>query len=208
VNISLKTWLYVAGIAIVLLAIGIGGKLWLEDHDGHIRAVYELKDLHAQIDKLGTERDQLKADRQQIQKDTDSKVSQIAQERDRALRSAEESAVTPAATSAPTSGWREPKDPQGKDLPDAPSQLVIKDPQKLDEYVFKAEACTAKLAGCAQQLENLDQQNKNLEAQLANQAQQISVIDSEKNGTKKSKLKWAAVGAFAGGLLVAILKKH
>jgi predicted nucleic acid-binding Zn-ribbon protein len=194
-NISLKTWLYVAGIAIVLLAIGIGGKLWLEDHDGHIRAVYELKDLHAQIDKL-------KAEREQIQTDTATKVEEV--------HAARAAAKTPQQTAdyirqeIPVHfEWRQPLDAQGKEIAGAPAEAVVpeKELPKLADYAAEAKSCTVKLDGCLKE-------KLNLEAQGRNQDSQISVIDSEKNGTKKSKLKWAALGALAGGIAVTILKKH
>lgn len=194
-NISLKTWLYVAGIAIVLLAIGIAGKLWLEDHDARMLANYELKNLHAQSN-------QLKVEQGQIKTDTATKVEEV--------HTARAAAKTPQQTAdyirqeIPVQfEWRQPLDAQGKEIAGAPAEAVVpeKELPKLADYAAEAKSCTVKLDGCLKE-------KLNLEAQGRNQDSQISVIDSEKNGTKKSKLKWAAVGAFAGGLLVAILKKH
>lgn len=207
-NLSLKTWLYVAGIAIVLLAIAVGGKLWLEDHDGHIRAEYELKALHAQYDQLQIERDKLAKEREQIKTDTQAKLDKVSAERDRALKSGNDSAAYVSKYIGTQATIEKPKDEQGKDLPDAPSQLVIKEPSKLAEFVAAAQACQVRLDGCQKELANASKDTQAADAQGRNQAQQISVIDKEKNGTKKAKLKWAAVGALAGGAVVAILKKH
>jgi uncharacterized protein HemX len=179
-TLSTKVLVYVLAALVVAVVVGVGFKMWLEDHDVHLRTEYELRDL-----RLANMR--LVLDRKNIQQETKAKDDEIHAERVAADTPEKQMAYFTEETAihlAPSAPIRKPNG----DLEAPKVEFAQSDLSKLDDVLAQKKTLANDFDGCRKEVANL-------EGQVLNGQQQISLLQTEKNGTKRDKAKWFLRGA-------------
>jgi uncharacterized protein HemX len=179
-TLSTKVLVYVLAALVVAVGIGVGFKMWLEDHDSHIRTEYELRDLRTENVKLVLDRANIL--KQTAAKDEDIKVERAqADTPDKQIDYIEKEVPLHLAPAAPV------RKPNGE--MEAPKvEMPQADLGALADLVAGKKTLENDLNGCRLEVSNLD-------AQVKNKDSQISLLQTEKNGTKRDKAKWFLRGA-------------